>query len=166
MGNPMATKIELPEQEIIETYKKNVWWTSKKLAKKYKTTEYRIKKILTTAGVWRNTAHLEKHLIQAFLKYERQFDTKTVGIEMMIARKLIAEYPEEDFWKGFDLGFKLNSLAFLQSDKGQAFLNKKYGEFKFEIPVAAQHNIGTEKVGEDIPVVSKPMSIHDFMTRK
>ncbi len=159
----MAIKIELPEQEIIETYKKNVWWTAKKLAKKYKTTEYRIKKILNAAGVWRNTAALEKFLIERHLKYERQFDPKNIGMEMMTARRLISEYPEEDFWKSFDLGFKLNSLSFLQSDKGQAFLNKKYGEFKFEIPVAPTHNIGTEKVGEDIVVVSKPKSLHDFM---
>ncbi len=159
-------KVDLPEQEIIETYKKSLWWTTKKLAKKYETTEYRINKILKTAGVLRQTAHIERLLIDKLLKYERRFSKDTVGREMMIARILVQQCPDEQFWKTLNLGFELNSLAFLQSAKGKDILKKKYSEYKFEIPKIEQHNIGTEKVGEDIEVVKKPLSLNDFLKSK
>src|SRR6478609_4708171 len=95
-------KIEIPEDEIVATYVKNVWWTISKLAKKYKTTDYRVRKLLDKRGVLRKTAHLEQMIIKNHLKYERQFDKKTVAVEMMIARKLLQEYPEEEFWRTFD----------------------------------------------------------------
>lgn len=156
-------KIELPEQEIIDTYKKSVWWTTKKLAKKYETTEYRINKILKAAGVLRQTVHIEKLIIERLLKYERRFDKNTFGREMMLARKLIEKCPDENFWKSLDIGFQLNSLAFLESEQGKAILRKKYSEFKFEIQKTSTHNIGEEKVGEDIEIVKKPLSLKDFL---
>jgi hypothetical protein len=161
----MAEKIEIPEEEILEKYK-NVWWTPAKLAKKYKTTEYRIRKLLTARGVLRKSTGVEQVMIKNLLKYERQFDKNTTPHEMYVARKLLQEYPDDEFWKGFMLPFKLNSLAFLQSPAGQLILNKKWGEYKFELPEVKQHNIGTEKVGEDLPeTVTKPKSIHDFLKR-
>lgn len=155
-------KIEIPEEEIIALYVKNVWWTIAKLAKKFKVTQYRVRKLLETKGVLRKTAHLEKMIIERCLKYERQFDANNVGMEMMLARRLLQEFPEETFWSTFDLGFKLNSLAFLNSDRGRDMLKRKYGQFKFEIPQPVQHNIGTEKVGEDI-IITKPRTLKDFM---
>lgn len=161
----MSKKIELPEQEIIDTYKTNVWWTLNRLAKKYDTTVYRIRKILVAANCLRQTAELEKLLIKNFLKYERQFDPKTSALEMFNARKLIADYPDEEFWTNLDIGFKLNSLAFFQSPKGQEILKRKYAESKFELPVAPQHNISNTKVGDDVTVIQKPKSIHEFLKR-
>lgn len=159
----MKTKVELPEEEILEKYK-NVWWTPTKLAKKYGTTPYMIRKLLSQRGVLRKSTGLEKLLIGNLLKYERQFDIKTKANELRIALGLIHEYPEEDFWKSFTLGFKLNSLAYLQSVDGKALLKKKYAEFKFEIPEKETHNMG-EKVGDDVEVVSRPLSIHEFLKR-
>lgn len=161
----MPEKIVLPEQEIIDTYKNNVWWTLNRLAKKYNTTVYRIRKILVAANCLRQTADLEKLLIKNFLKYERQFDQKTSAGELFLARKLIQAYPEKEFWEHLDLGFKLNSLAFLQSDRGEQIVKKKYAEFKFELPVNPTHNIGDAKVGDDAVVVTKPKSIHEFLKR-
>jgi hypothetical protein len=160
----MAKKIELPEQEIIELYKTNVWYSISRLAKKFKTTEYRVRKLLDKAGVLRKTAALEKLLVSKYLKYERQFGNDAAK-ELYHARELLFHHPEEAFWQGFELGFKLNSLAFFQSDKGQGILQKKYAEFKFELPVNPSHNIGPDKVGEDAEVVSKPKSIHEFLRR-
>lgn len=160
----MTEKIQLPEDEILEKYK-NVWWTPAKLAKKYSTTEYRIRKLLTARGVLRKSSGVEQLMIKNLLKYERQFDKKTTAVEMFIARKLLQDFSSDEFWQKFSLPFKLNSLAYLQSEAGDAIVRKKYGEFKFEIPEVQQHNMGTEKVGEDIEVVSKPKSIHDFLKR-
>lgn len=160
----MAEKIELPEEEILEKYK-NVWWTPAKLAKKYNTTEYRIRKLLSARGVLRKSTGIEQVMIKNLLKYEMQFNKNTTSVEMFIARKLLQDYPKEEFWKTFDLGFKLNSLAFLQSDKGQAILNKKYAEFGFELPETPSHNIGEHKVGDDAVVVERPKSIHEFLRR-
>jgi len=156
-------KIQLPEQEIIDTYKKSVWWTVKKLAKKYETTVYRINKILKVAGVLRQTAHIEKLIIERLLKYERRFDKNSVAREMMIARMLVEQCPDEEFWKHLKIGFELNSLAYLQSVKGKALLRQKYSEYKFEIVKAPTQNIGTEKVGEDIVLPKKPLSLNDFL---
>lgn len=158
-------KIILPEEEILDKYK-NVWWTPIKLAKKYDTTQYQIRKLLSARKVLRKSTGIEKLMIKNLLKYERQFDVKTVAMEMFIARKLLQDFPDENFWQKFALDFKLNSLAFLQSDAGHKILKKKYGEFAFEIPDVEQHNIGTEKVGEDIITDSKPLTIHDFLKRK
>ncbi len=160
----MAEKIILPEDEILDKYK-NVWWTPSKLAKKYGTTLYRIRKLLSDKGVLRKSTGIEKLMIKNLLKYEKQFDVKTFPIETFNAQKLLQQFPDETFWMQFSLPFKLNSLAFLQSDNGQEILKKKYAEFKFEIPETPTHNIGTEKIGEDMETTSKPKSIHEFLKR-
>ena len=162
----MAEKVILPEEEIVETYKTNTWYTIGRLAKKYKTTDYQIRKVLAKHNAVRQTSNLEIELIKRFLKYEAQHDVRIYGRERGIARQLIAKYPNEEFWKTFTLGFELNSLAFLLSDKGADTLQKKFGAFKFEIPELQTHNIGLEKVGEDVEIVSKPLSLHDFLKKK
>ena len=159
----MKKKIELPEAEILETYK-GIWWTPKKLAKKYETTEYRITKLLKEKGVLRKSSGMEKFLIEKLLKYERRFDPKKVGAEMFMAKRLLQDYPDDEFWKAFKLGFELNSLAYLQSVDGKALLKKKYAEFGFELSKQEEHNVG-EKVGEDVEIISRPMSIHEFLKR-
>lgn len=160
----MADKIQIPEEEILEKYK-NIWWTPAKLAKKYGTTLYRIRKLLTARGVLRKSTGIEKEMIKNLLKYERQFDIKSVQVEIFMAKQLLVQYPSEEFWKTFTLPFKLNSLAFLKSPRGEEIVKKKYSEFKFEIPEVVQHNMGTEKIGEDMQIVTKPKTIHDFMKR-
>ncbi len=162
----MKPKVELPEKEIVDTYKGNVWWTISRLSKKYDTTDYQIKKVLSKHNALRETSKLEIELIKKFLKYEAQNDVRHFARERFNARKLIEKCPNEQFWQGLSMDFKLNSLAWFLSDQGILLLRKKYANFKFEIPVVAKHNMGTEKVGEDLePTITKPKSLHEFLKR-
>ncbi len=162
----MSLPVELPEQEIVDVYKKNVYWTVSRLAKKYKTTTYQINKLLKKHNALRETTKLEVEIIKRFLKYEAQNDVKRFAVERFNARRLIEKCPNEQFWMGLDLPFKLNSLAWFLSVDGTTLLKQKYANFRFEIPVVVQHNMGTEKVGEDAVVdTAKPLTIHDFLKR-
>ena len=49
--------------------------------------------------------------------------------ECKIASKLIKERPEEDFWNYFGLNYKLNSLAFLMSERGKSELGRQYANW-------------------------------------
>lgn len=159
----MAEKIVLPEQEIVDTYKSNVWWTVSRLAKKYKTTDYQINKLLKTHNVLRQTHLLEKLIMERFLKYEVQHDGRRIPHEKNHAKVLIEKCPNEQFWNGLDLNFKLNSLAWFMSEAGTAFLRKKYSAFKFEIRDTETHNMSTEKIGEDVVTISKPKTLQEFL---
>ena len=46
--------------------------------------------------------------------------------EMKMVKTLFKIFPNEDFWKGLELNFKLNSLCWFLSDNGREFLNKEY----------------------------------------
>ena len=101
--------------------------------------------------------------MEKFLKYEAYHDVRRIPVEKFNAKKLIEKCPNEQFWDSLELGFKLNSLARFSSEKGVEFLRKKYSAFKFEIPKVEIHNMSTEKVGEDVEVITKPLTLKDFL---
>ena len=49
--------------------------------------------------------------------------------EMKLLNELMKEYPEIHFWNNLDLGFQLNSLAWLKTEKGQETIQSKYNSW-------------------------------------
>lgn len=83
-----------------------------------------------------------------------------------LAAKLLAVYPEEEFWNNFDLGFKLNSLFFLLSENGKPKISEKYSVWKmkdnFQETKAETYELSESKTGEDV-IVERVPSLKDFL---
>ena len=50
--------------------------------------------------------------------------------EVKLLKPLITKYPELEFWENLDLGFKLNSLAFFNTENGEEVISSKYYSWK------------------------------------
>ena len=66
--------------------------------------------------------------------------------EMKMANLLFKIFPNESFWKNFNLNFKLNSLCWLLSDDGRKLLNQEYKKFKLELPEAKKFQIENNNI--------------------
>jgi hypothetical protein len=53
---------------------------------------------------------------------------------MKIVKTLFKIFPDESFWDGLELSFKLNSLCWFLSDDGRKFLNQEYKKFNLNLP--------------------------------
>lgn len=103
---------------------------------------------------------LKQELIEKFLKSDRPINWPQ---EMRLMKDLLKKYPDEAFWRRYNLGFKLNSLFYFYTEDGKKKLansyNAKLNAIKTEEnPV----ELSKEKIGEDI-VVKKPLSIKHFL---
>lgn len=83
--------------------------------------------------------------------------------EYKMYNQLLAKYGV-DFLSYFSLPYKLNSLAFLRSQRGKDELLKQYNSFSFEKKniIPKEEKVFTNKVGEDKIVHRIPNSILDF----
>jgi hypothetical protein len=84
--------------------------------------------------------------------------------EIKMLKKLEKLYPDRNFWCQLDLGYKLNSIAFLLSERGKLVLKEKYNSYKLELDLTAktEYHFEDDKIGEDL-IVSKPKSLMDFL---
>lgn len=73
---------------------------------------------------------LRYSIIDSLIKPEKvKANTRTPRFwaqESKMALSLIKKYPESSFWRYFDLPYKLNSLAFLMSERGKQELDRQY----------------------------------------
>lgn len=103
-------------------------------------------------------------IIGKFIKKER-LDSKQVnwGAEIKMLKKLLKEYPDEQFWGQLDLGFKLNSLAFFLTANGKKELKLRFKKFSFDL--ANSQEIEYDLAEENLVEVksNKPKSLMDFM---
>mgnify|MGYP006969489835 CR=1 FL=1 len=85
--------------------------------------------------------------------------------DMKIAKKLIKEYCDFDFWKFVSLQTDLYSLAFFVSVKGKQLLKDRhelYEKQKIDLD-KAKPEMSEEKLGEDAKI-APPKSLKDFLT--
>lgn len=88
--------------------------------------------------------------------------------EMKTVNRLLEIVPDPIFWNSIELGFKLNSICWLLSDKGREILNQEYKKYKFipqeEKPVIldnVDNNVDFEiKIESN---VGRPISVKDFL---
>jgi hypothetical protein len=73
----------------------------------------------------------KKEFVFKFVK-----DTSSISWprEMKIVKTLFSIFPDQAFWEGLTLNFKLNSLCWLLSDDGRKLLNTEYKRFNFKPP--------------------------------
>ncbi len=76
--------------------------------------------------------------------------------EIQILNRLVARYPDPEFWNGFSVPFALNSMAFLLTDKGATLLADAYRLYTFH--KTQQNSIDTvdkpAKLVEDVTEVT------------
>jgi hypothetical protein len=83
--------------------------------------------------------------------------------EMKIASYLFSKYPNEDFWLDVSFSFKLNSLAWLKSEKGSKEIQNKYNEYNYEVPeLEKPEELSDTKFGEDVEIKSKNFYMDDL----
>tara|TARA_R100000008_G_scaffold85745_2_gene76506 strand:- start:224 stop:556 length:333 start_codon:yes stop_codon:yes gene_type:complete len=98
-----------------------------------------------------------ERLVEVPLKNKRPFWAR----EMTLLKRLLADYPDLDFWSKVNFGERVPSLAYLLTAIGKYQVKRKYNEFTFEIPSPVSYNLG-EKIGEDRRL-SIPKSIRAFL---
>lgn len=96
--------------------------------------------------------------------------------EMLIAKKLLAQYPNVDYWGVFAPEWKPLSLSYWLGDKGQRILatfftggaglealEKKRRVDALEIPKQETYNLQTENVVTPTVTPAKPKTLKDFL---
>lgn len=93
-------------------------------------------------------------------------EKKTVNwaAEIKMLKRLEKSYPDRDFWCQLDLGFKLNSLAFLLSKDGKVKLKQKFNEYKMSLDLNSkkEYHFEEEKIGPDVET-KKIKTLMDFL---
>ena len=82
--------------------------------------------------------------------------------EYGILKRLMEQYPDEDFWQKVHFENDWDSLVIFQSDYGKSLLDKKYKEFHYKIPEYTKIEL-TEKSGDDRIINRKPKTIRGFL---
>ena len=85
--------------------------------------------------------------------------------EMKVVNRLFEQVPDPVFWNSIELKFKLNSLCWLQSDKGRAFLNDEYRKFKLVLNKKKEYEIGENDVEFEVKsrYNKKALNLRDFL---
>ena len=86
--------------------------------------------------------------------------------EMKMVKTLFKIFPNEQFWQGLELTFKLNSLCWFLSDDGRKFLNQEYKKFNLNLPEIKKFEIENnsiafeDKKGYDL---DKVLNLREFL---
>lgn len=98
-------------------------------------------------------------LAKRFVKSE-QYDAKR---DLMVMYRLFKQFPNRDFWQNYNLGFQLNAAVWFIGKDGQAKLKQDWNVFHLDLSKQEQHNLQTEKQGEDFVLSKKPKTIADLL---
>ena len=99
---------------------------------------------------------VRKHLVAP--KYEKK---KFWAKEMMILKRLMQKYNNEDFWHKVNFNKELNSFAQFYALPYNKMLQIKYQEFHLKIENPKTVTLG-EKEGDDL-LVSRTKTLKDFL---
>jgi len=105
----------------------------------------------------------KKDFVKKFLK-----DTNSIiwPKEMKMVKSLFKIFPNEDFWKGLNLNFKLNSLCWFLSDDGRKFLNQEYKKFNLNLPEAKKFEIENNNIAFESKKsydLDKALNLREFL---
>jgi hypothetical protein len=111
----------------------------------------------------KNTNLSKKEFVKKFLK-----DSSNIvwPKEMRMVKSLFAIFPNEDFWKGLELNFKLNSLCWFLSDDGRKFLNQQYKKFNLNLPEAKKFEIDNNNIAlenKSSYYLDKALNLREFL---
>lgn len=83
--------------------------------------------------------------------------------EYKILNKLMAKFPNEDFWQKISFDNDWDSLLIFQSEYGLSLLETRYKQYHHKIPKQPKIEL-TNKVGCDKIIVRKPKTIRSFLS--
>ena len=127
---------------------------------KSKKEKYLIKELLEF-GVHPKISNDYQFLVWKFCKRPDQINWPA---EIAAAKKFYPKYKDFGFWKGLDLGFKVNSLCFFLTPKGKHLLKAKWKEHNFILKEKDNDKLEKDKVGEDYKPKTKPKKLFNFKT--
>jgi hypothetical protein len=90
-----------------------------------------------------NTKLNKKSFIKKFVK-----ETKSIvwPKEIKMVNILFKIFPNQEFWDGLELNFKLNSLCWFLSDNGRKFLNQEYKKFNLNLPEIKKFEVDNNNI--------------------
>lgn len=105
----------------------------------------------------------KKEFVKKFLK-----DTNSIiwPKEMKMVKTLFKIFPDENFWNGLNLNFKLNSLCWFLSDDGRKFLNKEYKKFNLNLPELKKFEIENNNIAFETKKtydLDKALNLREFL---
>ena len=118
------------------------------------------KKFVKTAQF---TSLNKKTFIKSFLKDDINIFWPR---EMKMVKTLFQIFPNEEFWKGLKLNFKLNSLCWFLSDDGRKFLNQEYKKFNLELPESKKFDIENNNIAFEAKKdydLDKALNLREFL---
>ncbi len=77
--------------------------------------------------------------------------------------KIYAEFPDEAFWRVYDLGFQLRSMFWFLSDEGRQKLKTDIALFHLDMTPATEYHMEDAKVGADVPILKKKSTMADLL---
>ncbi len=106
-------------------------------------------------------------ILERLVKPESLDEMSKKNFQLSILNKHIKKYPNLDFWRQFDPGFKTFNLLWFYND-GAKMLNFKYQEFTFGVDSKGskpQSVLSEAKIGEDVLVKQKPKNLMELFDR-
>lgn len=104
--------------------------------------------------------NINKYIVGKFVKPEKINWAR----EIKISKKLVKSYPNEEFWRGFELTFKLNSLAWFISGDGEIKIRTDYNLFSLQFDKNdVKSDLSNEKFGEDKIIEKVPKNTLEFL---
>jgi hypothetical protein len=110
-----------------------------------------------------NTSINKKEFIKRLLKEDVSIVWPK---EMKMVNLLFKIFPNQNFWNGLQLNFKLNSLCWLLSDDGRKFLNKEYKKFNLNLPETKKFDIENNNIAfksKKTYDLDKPLNLREFL---
>ena len=101
-------------------------------------------------------------MVQRFLKEDKDLTSRVWAREIKIAKKLFNSYPDVDFWNNVDLGFPLNSLAWLCSQEGKYALVIQRKRVDFN-PKENETYPLSKKIGKNKKINKTKKTLMDFL---
>lgn len=105
----------------------------------------------------------KKNFIKKFLK-----NTENIiwPKEMKMVKSLFNIFPNQNFWDGLELNFKLNSLCWFLSDDGRKFLNQEYKKFNLNLPEIKKFEIENNNIAFESKKsydLDKALNLREFL---
>ena len=102
-------------------------------------------------------------MVKRFYKESRELTSRVWAREIKIAKKLFNKYPDVCFWNKVDLGFSLNSLAWLLSKEGNYALNIQRRIINSAPVRNKTYEISKRKFGKDKKITKRNKTLMEIL---
>jgi hypothetical protein len=106
------------------------------------------------------TSEEKRKMINDYVKIERLKTPKDWNIEVGYINKLESMYPSIEFWRNFNIDYKVQSFCFFLGG-GKEQIIKKYREFTVDLEKTKSNTkLSSAKLGEDV-VIKKQLNLFE-----